>query len=78
MTPKKFISNFGNLTFIIEDYYPEIGSALYICENKKVIRDYFQDSAVICKNQANRLCGVPMDNWVEMTDFDDYPWLIDL
>jgi hypothetical protein len=74
---KKFIANHKNLIFIIDEDLPEVGAVLYVCENKKVVRDWAQNSIQICKEQAFEEYGVSLLNWQEMKDFTDFPWLVD-
>ncbi len=72
---KKHIAYNNNFTFIIDEDFPNVGAAIYICENYKVIKDYFQKSVQICKEQAFEEYGVPIEDWEELNDFSNYPWL---
>lgn len=74
---KKYKKISNNFIFIIDEDLPEVGATLYILKDKKVVEDHLQDSIQMCKDYAFDYFNVSYDNWEELTDLSDYPWLKD-
>ncbi|MCR4811545.1 MAG: hypothetical protein K5867_02975 [Bacteroidales bacterium] len=64
----KYVSNKGNLNFIIEEDSPDVGVYFYVYEKEKSIADYLQDDVNSCKKQAYDMYGVLYDSWVIVDD----------
>ena len=62
---KKIKAKHDNKEFIIMGEIPKIGAYLFIYENGICTYDYLQDTIEICKEQAFKDWGVPMDSWEE-------------
>jgi len=74
---KKYIASQKKHTFIIDEDLPQVGAVLYILKNNKIVSDYLQKSIQQCKMQAFKEYDVSLDDWQELSDLKEYPWLRD-
>lgn len=65
MNFRTFKAEYKELTFKIEEDYPEVGVYLYVYKEGKCIKDMLQDTIDICKEVALEEYGVPIDFWIE-------------
>jgi hypothetical protein len=63
---KIITANKGELTFTIEEDYPEVGVYLYVFKGETCIKDYLQSSIDTCKNIALQVYGIPINEWREI------------
>ncbi len=62
---KIFTAEYKELSFRIEEDYPEVGIYLYVYKNNVCIKDFLQDTIDICKEIAFEEYKVPIDFWKE-------------
>lgn len=55
----------NNLTFRIEEDYPEVGVYLYVFDNSNCIKDFLQNDIQTCKELAYQEYQVPLDKWTD-------------
>lgn len=65
MNVRTFKAEYKELTFKIEEDYPEVGVYLYVYKEGKCIKEMLQDTIDICKKIALEEYGVPIDFWIE-------------
>ncbi|MCH4897157.1 hypothetical protein E0494_10665 [Marinilabiliaceae bacterium JC040] len=65
MNFRTFKAEYKELTFKIEEDYPEVGVYFYVYKEGKCIKDMVQDTIDTCMEIAIKEYGVPIDFWIE-------------
>jgi hypothetical protein len=68
---KKFLkleAEHNGVKCIIKEDLPEVGWYMYVYRKDKDNRDELQNTLTICKEQALKDYGIPMDAWKEVEE----------